>query len=485
MKSFPEESIDLLCTDPPYGISFMGKDWDTFNEVVNPQGAYAKKKGFTKLPRNKPIAMLEFFVPIWKECLRILKPGSFMFIMCAARQDTQSKQVLALEQAGFNIGFTPIYWTYATGFPKTGNIGKLIDKKLGKEREVVGKKECGYQVSISKKRKEEGYRPNLTTSTKEVDITIPSSDEAKALNGSYTGFNPKPAVEVILVAMKPLSEKTYVEQALRNGKGITWLENCRIPYENEKDKFDKGVQSGLSKVKFFDEDNSSYVEKKSNLDGRFPANLICSDDVLNDGKIRNGSPVGFKNVGWKHSGNTKEEMTKLDWQNEFNDSGSFSRYFDLDRWWIERVKGLPEVVRKTFPFLIVPKASKSERNKDLEKLPDKLYVQSSGGKAALKRGETEYLQKGHYRMNKIKIVKNNHPTVKPIKLMSYLVTLGSREGDVVLDPFCGSGTTLLASEMLNRRWIGIEIGKEYHTLAVNRLAPLMKQTRFKGSMEDN
>ena len=85
MKQWPDESVDLLVSDPPYGISFMGKDWDTFNEVVDPQGAYAKKKGFKKLPRNKPFAMLEFFVPIWKECFRVLKPGSFMFIMCSAR----------------------------------------------------------------------------------------------------------------------------------------------------------------------------------------------------------------------------------------------------------------------------------------------------------------------------------------------------------------------------------------------------------------
>ncbi|GAI50163.1 unnamed protein product, partial [marine sediment metagenome] len=74
MEELGDESVDLIATDPPYGISFMGKDWDTFNELVDPQGAYQKKKGFKKLPRQNTISMTEFFIPIWKECLRVLRP---------------------------------------------------------------------------------------------------------------------------------------------------------------------------------------------------------------------------------------------------------------------------------------------------------------------------------------------------------------------------------------------------------------------------
>ena len=111
----------------------MGKSWDSFNEVVDPQGAYAKKKGFKKLPRNKPIEMEKFFIPIWKECLRILKPGAFAFIMSSPRQDTLYKQIYCLEQAGFNIGFTSIYWTYSSGFLKALNIEKKIKKDIAIE----------------------------------------------------------------------------------------------------------------------------------------------------------------------------------------------------------------------------------------------------------------------------------------------------------------------------------------------------------------
>ena len=111
LKKLEDESVDMICTDPPYGYSFMAKDWDK------------------AVPSVK----------IWKECLRVLKPGGFCFVMSAPRTDVQSQMAVRLEGAGFDIGFTPIYWTYATGFPKASNVGKLVDKKLGKKRKVVGK----------------------------------------------------------------------------------------------------------------------------------------------------------------------------------------------------------------------------------------------------------------------------------------------------------------------------------------------------------
>ena len=102
--SLDNNSIDCIVTDPPYAIKFMSKSWDSV------------------LPSIK----------FWKECLRVLKAGSFGFIMCTPRQDCLSRMVVNLEDAGFNTGFTSIYWTYASGFPKAMNIGKQVDKKAGK-----------------------------------------------------------------------------------------------------------------------------------------------------------------------------------------------------------------------------------------------------------------------------------------------------------------------------------------------------------------
>jgi len=191
----------------------MGKEWDKFNEIVNPQGAYEKKKGFKKLPRQSSAFIMEYFTPIWRECLRVLKPGAFAFIMCIPRQDCLARMIMSLEDAGFWVGFTPMFHAFAQGFPKAGNISKMVDKKLGAKRKVIGQKTCGYQVSISKKRQAEGYRPNLTRATKEVDITLPATPQAKALDGSYS-YNPKPAVEICIVCQKPMVSKTYVGQAL-------------------------------------------------------------------------------------------------------------------------------------------------------------------------------------------------------------------------------------------------------------------------------
>ena len=62
-----------------------------------------------------------------------------------------------------------------------------------------------------------------------------------------------------------------------------------------------------------------------------------------------------------------------------------------------------------------------------------------------------------------------HPTVKPIQLMEYLLDLTTSAGDVILDPFMGSGTTGIAAKNLGRKFIGIEISPEYFKIAQQRI----------------
>jgi len=494
IKELPDSSIDLLCTDPPYGIKFMGKSWDK------------------ALPD----------VQVWREALRVLKPGAFAFVMCIPRQDCLARMIVSLEDAGFNVSFSSIFHCFAQGFPKAMSISKVIDKQGGrnlswfidyilevaKER-GISKKEL-YMLFPSKKTgKQTGWlrnkqttqgitleqynkikdflnlpfesieeaereiifskgsgekRQNLTFSNGlpvKEELSLPATPAAKSLDGSYGGFQPKPAVEVIIVAMKPLSEKTYVDQALANRHGISWLDDCRVPYKNEKDYIYADRNYGTGKApQPMDWDKPKKKKLELNNQGRFPANLLCSDDVLNDGKIRKNSPVGHKNIGWKHSGNTKDEMTPLRYQPEYGDSGSFSRYFSLDAWWEKRLKELPESVRRTFPFLIVPKASKAEKNRGCEGLSKEQRDMSrrhgqAGTDNPFNRGAVE--------------LTNSHPTVKPLKLMSYLITLGSRPGDLILDPFAGSGTTLIAAKILNRHYIGYDTNLEYCKITKARL----------------
>lgn len=414
LKDLPDESVDLLATDPPYGYSFMGKSWDK------------------TLPD----------IGIFKECLRVLKPGAFAFVMSAPRSDVCARMMLMLEDAGFEIGFTPIYWTYASGFPKAMNIGKMVDKRAGAERPVV---RTSRQLIKNSMREMEGRDDRLPDT---FDYTAPATSEAKALDGSYGGFQPKPAVEVIIVAMKPCNRKTYVDQALFNGKGITWLDKCRVP---TSEKLATGFYPGedaMGNAK----GNATQGERQSvsNTSGRFPANLLVSDDVLNDGHER--TSAGGKNIikGREVYGEYSREQGRA----HFGDTGSYSRYFDLDAW------------AKTLPFLIVPKASKSEKNAGLEEHPDRKSELNSGGIGRKVSVEKRLEANGE----NAPTTKNHHPTVKPLKLMSYLITLGSRPGDLVLDPFLGSGTTALAAKQLGRECIGIEREEEYVHIAEARLA---------------
>ena len=348
LTRFPENSIDCIITDPPYGLKFMNKDWDK------------------AIPEKT----------VWEECLRILKPGAFAFVMCAPRQDLLSRMIIRLMDAGFTMGFSPLYWTYCSGFPKASSISNQIRKKSqGKEL-------------------------------------------ATEFEGAYAGFQPKPAVEVILMAMKPLTASSYTSQAIDNGKGLTWLDDCRIPYSN----------------------SDGHKEK-----GRFPANLLVSDNVLDTGIKSRGGYFPSKRGSSEYFGLGERPSER---SGKINDIGDYSRYFSLDAWRDAHL-----------PFLNVKKASQSEKDLGLEGFEEKQIMGRDFGQDQ---------RNNPYKIRPTKR-RNVHPTVKPIELIAYLITMGSREGDIVLDPFCGSGTTCVAAMLLKRKAIGIEIDDHYFDIATARV----------------
>lgn len=451
IRILPDNCIDLLATDPQYGWNFMGKDWD----VAVPN------------------------VDTWRQCFRVLKPGAFAFIMSGPRLDCLIENGMRIREAGFMISFTPMFHCFAGGFPKAGNISKMVDKRLGAKREIVinplAERTTNSQQISQKKYSTHKLGESLT-------ISSVATSQTKALDGSYSGFQPKPSVEVVIVAMKPLSEKTYVDQALKNGKGITWLDEGRIPYKTQEDIDEASNKnrhadfgSGSRENKVYGEDKRSRAEQ-GNYDaskGRFPANLLCSDDILNDGK--SGHSTGHYSYQLKKSPYEGGWKSLKDKGNLKENNNSFSRYFSLDSWWEKKLKQLPESVRRTFPFLIVPKATKSEKNKGCENL----YWEkdnSNFGYHQIDRKKWEWLGKEEERIYKetgkrvsLKASGNIHPTIKPLKLGFYLATIGSREGDIILDPFGGSGWMAIVAKALGRHYIIFETIKENVKIAKARL----------------
>lgn len=268
--------------------------------------------------------------------------------------------------------------------------------------------------------------------------------------------------------------------------GSVNIDNCRIPYQSDEDK-EGAIYGNDTKVEHTEQKHGFKPKGKHILAsdvGRFPANLLVSDDILNDGNITKTTPHRCKkthNEGGR-SGifNASEDEAYTD----INDSSSFSRYFDLDKWFEEKLKKLPPEVQKVYPFLIIPKASPSEKEDGLDEFNDKSipYLEYRKNVANTKNYVANYPDGSQRPMNKHK---NFHPTVKPIKLFSYLITLGSRENDIILDPYIGSGTSAISSLMLERKFIGIDNSEEYCKIANERIKILLNYKEGKEAFENS
>ncbi len=397
LKDIPDNYIDAIVTDPPYEIGFMGKKWDSTGIAYN--------------------------VELWKECLRILKPGGHILAFGGTR--TYHRMACAIEDAGFEVR-DMIQWLYGSGFPKSFNIGKAVDKLQGNKREVVGLSGGKGYSSQQEKNKVEGFRPYKNG--------LPYEHADRTLTKGFSewegwGTALKPANEPICLARKPLSEKTVAENVLKWGTGGINIDECRIVC-TDKSKFPEGIYDQNTDIKW----RANKRNKDNYPDGRFPANVIHdgSNEVMSlfpntkSGKMganhirhTNGSPNG---IYGKFNINHPLGET-------YGDSGSASRFF------------------------YCAKASKSERNMGCENMDIPEYRWNNAGVCQQIKG-----RKGNF-----------HPTVKPLKLMEYLVKLVSRENATVLDPFAGSGSTLIACKNLNRNYIGIEIDPEYIKIIKARL----------------
>lgn len=378
MRKLDDNSVDSIVADPPYELGFMGKSWDSTGIAYN--------------------------VDVWREAFRVLKPGGHMLAFGGTR--TYHRMACAIEDAGFEIR-DMMQWLYGSGFPKSYDISKGIDKKLGKTREVIGQSHNGSGAQPNKLNNHAhgdtgiGYADG---SGKVFDITAPASDEAKQWSGWGTAL--KPANEPIVVARKPLSEKTVADNVLKWGTGGLNIEKSRIGYQSVKDKEKCGFHGRNVDSDIYGKYGT--MPPKSNVNtGRFPANVLFDESAAaildkQSGTLKSGSNCTRTKTGTflEHGGLGKAG----DMQTTYGDSGGASRFF------------------------YCAKASKKERGDG-----------------------------------------NVHPTVKPLKLMEYLVTLVTPPNGTVLDPFAGSGTTGIAAKNKGFNFVGIEQNDDYCEIARRRI----------------
>lgn len=353
-------------------------------------------------------------VALWREVLRVLKPGGHLLSFGGTR--TYHRMACAIEDAGFEIR-DQILWVYSQGFPKSQNVGKMLDKRAGAVRKQIG-------VSRSISCIERGYTKEYVTAAENsgfgtsavfglgIPISMPATNAAKRWDGWGTAL--KPAVEPLVVARKPLSEKTVAANVLRWGTGAINIDASRIQYLSDADKSSATPQGkcsskesagaepdagrGLKRVGF----------ERPELKGRWPANIVLDEEAARlldqqSGILKSGSMRGVFKGTTKSTSACFGEYGYV-WRETQASSGGASRFFYCS------------------------KASRKDRG-----------------------------------------VGNNHATVKPTSLMEYLIRLVTPPGGIVLDPFLGSGTTAVAATRLGFSWLGCEQSPEYVKIAESRL----------------
>jgi site-specific DNA-methyltransferase (adenine-specific) len=365
---------------------------------------------------------IAYSVELWQECLRVLKPGGHLLAFGGTR--TWHRLAVAIEDAGFEIRDN-IAWLYGSGFPKSHNISKAIDKAAGVEREVIGK--LTHPTSTIPKIAMNDYWQ------KDPMLTASATDDAKAWDGWGTAL--KPAHEPIVVARKPV-EGTIAQNVLTHGVGGLNIDKTRVAGESW------GYRPAHSSKEVF-EGGWIPKETESNAQGRWPANIILDEytaELLDEQSgIRPGGQFPSKRGQAVNTSFASGQET-VGGARSMGDTGGASRFF------------------------YVAKANKRDRNEGLDELPEvrkKVAVIQTIGVA--NSGDEE---NGKQLSSP---TANFHPTVKPTALMQYLIRLVTPDNGVVLDPFAGSGSTGKAAILEGKRFIGIEITPEYLPIIEGRL----------------
>ena len=394
MKEMADDSVDSIVTDPPYELGFMGKSWDASGIAFN--------------------------IEVWQEALRVLKPGGHLLAFSGSR--TYHRMTVAIEDAGFEIR-DQIQWIYGSGFPKSLDVSKAIDKQEG-----IWRGRAGHPIDDDTKR---SFGQHYESTPKEPPVT----DSAKQWQGWGTAL--KPAHEPIVLARKPLIG-TVAANVLTHGTGGLNIDGSRVGteiVEAGNAGRGNGHKTGTYELGF-----GVSVEKQTSI-GRWPANVIHdgSDEVVALFPDSKGGAFPAKRGQAVNTAFASGQETEGGFR-AMGDSGSAARFF------------------------YCAKASKRDRNEGLDD-----FDIVSAAEMVNRVEDSAGMQKPRAGAGRTSGAANHHPTVKPTDLMRYLCRLVTPPAGIVLDPFMGSGSTGKAAMLEGFDFIGIDQSAEYVAIAQARI----------------
>jgi DNA modification methylase len=409
LRTLADNSVDSVVTDPPYEIGFMGRSWDSTG--------------------------IAYDVTVWAECLRVLKPGGHILAFGGSR--TWHRLAVAVEDAGFEIRDS-ICWLYGSGFPKSLDVSKAIDKKAGAEREILpqGSTKCPDYPQACGGHNETGK----FSATVHALPSAPSTAEAQQWAGWGTAL--KPAFEPVVVGRKPFGKGvTVAENVLAWGVGGLNIDASRIgtnpgyKYRADKNGTTFHGKQGERTDRTAEKAGKDFLESSQ---GRWPANVIL--DEVTAGLVDEQSGVRVGMASQRHLSPAKPGIFGVG-------DGAETKAFHVG---YDDIGGASR-------FFYVAKTSKRDRNEGLEELPEVKGGSLSGGEDK-RNGKTNQPMR-----------QNFHPTVKPTQLMRYLIKLVTPPGGTVLDPFTGSGSTGKAALLDGFKFVGAELTAEYLPIIEGRL----------------
>ena len=415
------DSIDSIVTDPPYELGFMGKSWDSSGVAFN--------------------------VEVWREALRVLKPGGHLIAFSGSR--TYHRMAVAIEDAGFEIR-DQIMWVYGSGFPKSHNISKQLDKLAGAERKVIGSRPLTGNGKTLKSgfHQPDGSGAGETIKQDVYEFTEASTPEAQQWQGWGTAL--KPAHEPMVLARKPLIG-TVANNVLTYGTGGLNIDGSRVGSEEMTKTTSNGVKISENRSM-----SGANFERETigTVTGRFPANFIHdgSDEVVKLFPDSKGGAYPAKRGQAINTAFASGQETEGGFR-AMGDSGSAARFF------------------------YCAKASKKDRNEGLDGFIGKEVGAKGNGLARQCATCGASVLDGCQCVDRTFVNPtraNHHPTVKPTSLMQYLVRLVTPLNGTVLDPFLGSGSTGKAAMYEGFNFVGIELTPEYLPIAKARILFALK-----------